>query len=926
MCSALPASYDTVIADGAPLAAIDATEVYERLVTSHDGLSAIEARARLLRFGPNSLPRAERTPWWIALGSNFVHLFAVLLWVAALLAWLAGMPELTLAIALVVVVNGVFSYWQQYRAERAVEALESLLPRHVTVRRDGQETVIDAQQVAIGDALVLGEGDAIPADARVVAASRLRIDMSSFTGESRPVVRTAEKSDVAGKSINELPNILLAGTHVSSGRAEAIVCATGSHTEFGRLAVLTRSQLDQPSPLQREITRMIRSITVIAVVMGLASFAIASGLGQLTAVEGFLFALGIIVANVPEGLLPTISLALALGVRRMAVRRAIVKRLERVEALGAVTVIVTDKTGTLTKNAMTVRHVWSPQSQCTITGSGYDPQGQLVPVEGSTDDLSDGRLALLTAALCCDARLASPSGPDQPWQVMGDPTEAALLVAARKAEITEEMLVRYPRLAELPFDSIRKRMTTIRQMEAGPVACVKGALNEVLPRCTHAALACRIEPLSDSLRHEVEEASRQFGERGLRVLAVARRLLPTNVDYESDGKVEQELTLLGLVAMEDPPRAEVPAAIWACQTAGIRVVMATGDDGRTAEAVGREVGLHRNRATVITGSQLDRLNDDSLAMLLGDSNILFARVSPVHKLRIVEGFQRRGEVVAVTGDGVNDAPALKRADIGIAMGASGTDVAREAADMILLDDNFATIVAAIEEGRGVYENVRKFVSYIFASNVPEIVPFIAFVLFRIPLPLTVMQILAVDLGTDLLPALALGAERPELAAMRRPPRRRDQRLLNPPTLLRAYGWLGMIEAALGLFGFFFVYWWAGWRPGQALISSGPVYVMATTMSLAAIVACQTGNVLACRSERESLFRLGMFSNRPIILAIAAELALLLVLIYVLPLSRTFHLAPLQPIHWLLLMTFGPLLLLAEEARKLIVRLRANESP
>ena len=428
-----------------------------------------------------------------------------------------------------------------------------------------------------------------------------------------------------------------------------------------------------------------------------------------------------------------------------------------------------------------------------------------------------------------------------------------------------------------------------------------------------------MQSLCDTQRSEVEAAGRRLGGCGLRVLAIAQRQLPASDSCWTDGDVERELTFLGLVAMEDPPRAEVPDATRACRSAGIRVIMATGDDGWTAQAIGREIGLYGDSARVITGGQLDAMPDPTLAMVLGDQNVLFARVSPIHKLRIVETLQGRGEVVALTGDGVNDAPALKRADIGVAMGVSGTDVAREAADMILLDDNFATIVAAIEEGRAVYDNVRKFVTYIFASNVPEIVPFIAFVLFRIPLPLTIMQILAVDLGTDLLPALALGTERPEPNVMQRPPRRRDQRLLDWPTLIRAYGWLGMIEAALGLLGFFFVYWWAGWSPGETLSGVGPLYVAATTMSFAGIVACQIGNGLACRSKHESILTLGLFSNRPLLLAIVAEVALLLLLIYAPPLAYVFHLAPLQPVHWLILAAFGPLLLSAEEARKALVR-------
>ena len=410
--------------------------------------------------------------------------------------------------------------------------------------------------------------------------------------------------------------------------------------------------------------------------------------------------------------------------------------------------------------------------------------------------------------------------------------------------------------------------------------------------------------------------------RGLRVLAVATRGVDPN-SQANEGwhieDVERDLILLGLIAMEDPPRPEVASAIAACRQAGVRVVMVTGDHGLTASAIGREIGLSDGDARVVTGGELDSLDDKRLATLLDTSNVIFARVTPEHKLRLVEACQRKGEVVAVTGDGVNDAPALKRADIGVAMGITGTDVAREAADMALADDNFASIVAAIEEGRAVYDNVRKFVTYIFASNIPELVPFIIFVLFRIPLPLTVMQILAVDLGTDLLPALALGAESPEPDVMRRQPRSRRERSLNLPTLLRAYGWPGMIEAALSLGGYFFAYRLAGWRHGAPLPRGGLVYATATTMSLAGIVACQIGNVFACRSGHQASWRLGFASNRLLLIGIVVEVALLLSLIYAPPLQSMFGLAPLGIEHWLSLAAFGPLLLVFEEGRKAVWR-------
>ena len=918
-------SSDPRVATGAAYwAGLTVDAVLAALGTRRGGLDASDVADRRARFGPNELPRPLGRPWYVELAANFIHFFAILLWAGAALAWVAGMPQLGWAVVVVILVNGLFSFWQEYQAERAAQALAALLPTHVTVRRQSTEQLVPASEIVPGDILVLTEGERVPADARVMVTNRLRLDTACLTGESRPVPRSAEPV-AAAPSPALLPNIVFAGTTIASGRGEAAVFATGAATEFGRLAQLTQIQSERPSPLQRELGRITRLVTVLAVSMGVVSFVVGTVLAGLPPVAGFLFAVGIIVANVPEGLLPTLTLALAVGVRRMAGRNALVKRLSAVETLGATTVILTDKTGTLTENQMTVRDLWAAGRPFRVTGTGYDPTGSIEPVQGPLDTGSVDAL-LRGAALCCDARLLPPDETRRQWAAVGDPTEAAILVAAAKAGLSREVLDRSPRLAELPFDSARRRMTTIQDIDGVAVACVKGAPSEVLPRCTTALWDGLARPFDDTLRQIVQEAHDGLASRGLRVLAVAERSgvpSPTGHSEPPGDAVEQQLTLLGLLAMEDPPRPEVPAALDACHRAGVRVIMVTGDNGLTAAAISAEIGMHRGTPRVITGPTLDRLNEDQLDAVLEVPHVLFARANPEHKLRLVEALQRRGEVVAVTGDGVNDAPALKRADIGIAMGVTGTDVAREAADMVLSDDNFASIVAAIEEGRSVYDNVRKFLTYILASNVPEMVPFVAFVLLRIPLPLTVMQILAVDLGTDLLPALALGREGPEPDVMRRRPRRRSERLLNRGTLLRAYAWLGAIEAALSLGGFFFVYWLTGWRPGLPMPDHGAVYVTATTMSLAGIVAAQVGNAFACRSDRESILRLGWSTNRLLLVGIAVELALLLLLMHWAPAARVFGLAPLSGMHWLLLAAFGPALLLCDEVRKALLRWRMD---
>ena len=903
----------------------DLASVFASLASSPTGLTTDEAAIRLRRYGPNLLPQPRVQHWSVKLLRSFAGLFAILLWVGAILAVIAGMPELGVAIAVVVVVNGTFAFWQEHRAERAVEALRALLPDRVVVRRDGREQEVSAATIVPGDLLMLGEGALVPADARLVRAESLRVDLSSLTGESRPSARVAAAVEPGDRAIALVPNLVFAGTTVSSGRGEAVVFATGAESEFGRIAVLTAMQRPLPSPLERELVSVTRFVTIFAVAMGTLFFVVGTLVGGLSPAEGFLFGIGIIVANVPEGLLPTLTLSLALGVRRMAGRRALVKRLSSVEALGATTVILTDKTGTLTENEMTVRRVWGHDGEVHVGGSGYERSGALVTDDAAAREGAEQTLRI--AALCCDGRLDPAANDPTRWQPLGDPTEAAILVAAAKAGVPADAATRWPRLGELPFDSVRKRMTTIHELDGIAVACVKGAPSHVLPRCTTVRRGGRCEPLDGITLRTIEAAHEAMAGSGLRVLAVARGTAQPRVggDEPWDAAAsESGLELLGLVGMEDPPRPEVPKAIAACRRAGIRVYMITGDSGLTAAAIGREIGLFDGQPRVVEGTELDAMGDVALDRAFDSTEVVFARVSPEHKLRLVESCQRRGEVVAVTGDGVNDAPALRRADIGVAMGATGTDVARQAADMVLVDDDFGSIVAAIEEGRAVYDNVRKFVTYIFASNVPEIVPFVAFVLLRIPLPLTVMQILAVDLGTDLIPALALGAEPPEPDVMDRPPRSRQVRLLDRATLLRAYAWLGTIQAVLCLGGFVAVQALAGWRPGAPMIATGETYVVATTVSFAGIVACQTGNLFACRSTTSSSFSRLRTRNRLLLWGLAVELALCGLLIYIPPVAAVFGFAPPAATHWLLLATFPVLLLGLEELRKAVARRRGAQ--
>jgi P-type Ca2+ transporter type 2C len=869
------------------------------LGTGPSGLHAVEAERRYRACGANRLERVRRRPLLGRFLEQFWSFFAVLLWVAGAFAFLVGMRELGWAIFAVIIVNGVFSFFQEYRAERAVEALQQMLPREITVLRDGGEMRLSATALVPGDLVRLEEGDQVPADGQLLSATGLRVDQSALTGEPNPVFKLAAVgNNRASVPLPERQELVFAGTGVVAGSGLLVVRATGMRTEIGTIAHLTQAVVEEPSPLQREMGRVTRIVTVLAVSFGVGFFVLGVTAGVLPVAEGFLFALGVIVANVPEGLLPTLTLALALGVQRMARQRCLVKRLSSVETLGATTVICTDKTGTLTQNRMTARFVWV--------------SGQTLDVSGPEGETRAGMRELFEAAV-----LASQATAER-----GDPTEVAIVVAGARAGVEAEKLRRaHDLLTPYPFDSFRKRMTLVRAAGAGAVAYVKGAPKETLRLCETIRWDGQTVPLTEEQRRGLLAEHDRLASEGLRILAVAMRPLPDDLLGAAASVVERNLTFLGLIALWDPPRPEVADAVALCRGAGIRVIMITGDYGLTAQTIARQLGLPVQK--VISGDEMERLSPQALTRLLAEPGVLFARTSPAHKLAIVSALKAGGEVVAVTGDGVNDAPALKAADIGVAMGKRGSEVAKEAAVMVITDDNFASIVTAVRQGRAIYANMGKFVTYIFTHNFAELMAFLAFVLLRIPLPLTLMQVLAVDLVTDLFPALALGAEPPEPGVMHRPPHPKGARLLGARRLLHAYGFLGPAEAAFSLGGFFWTYWLAGWRPGLPMAAAGPLYRRATTMTLSAIVASQVGNVFACRTDRESLFRVGLFSNPHVFAGVLAEVGLLVVLILVPPLSAVFNTAPLSFSEWGVLLVLPPAMLLLEEGRKWLVRIRAR---
>jgi P-type Ca2+ transporter type 2C len=907
--------------------------IFKLLKTDQNGLSQEEAEQRLKEYGRNELNTVRAKPLILKFAANFTHLMAILLWLGGLIGFIAQMPQLGLAIWAVNLINGVFSFWQEYEADKATEALQRMLPTFAKVLRAGVEIRLSADQLVPGDILLLAEGDRISADARVLEEAEFRVDQSALTGESRPVRKHAEAitNNHNNQHRAEIPNLIFAGTSVVTGTAQAVILATGMQTEFGKIAHLTQNVAESISPLQKELGRVTKVISFLASGIGVVFFGLAIGLAGVDLATSFIFAMGMIVAFVPEGMLPTVTLSLAMGVKQMAKRNALVKKLSSVETLGCTTVICTDKTGTLTQNEMTVCNIWLGGRTLEVEGVGYDPNGNILengcPISAPADP--DLHQTLVSATLCNDARLIPPHEKMKHWSEIGDPTEAALETVALKGGIEiEEELKTAPRLKELPFDSRRKRMSTIHKIKSERVAYVKGAPRELLALCNYILWQGEIIRLDEALRAQVMAANDNFAGKGLRILAIAKRNLPSDLIDLRIKTVENDLLFLGLVAMSDPPRPEVAGAVEKCQQAGIRIIMITGDYELTAQRIAFKLGIVRNeKASVITGSQLEQLSETDLATAL-QREAIFARVSPEHKLRVVTTLQKMGQIVAVTGDGVNDAPALKKADIGVAMGLAGTDVAKEAADMILTDDNFASIVNAVEIGRAVYNNIRKFATYVFNSNMAEAVPFALMLFSRgaIPLPLTVMQVLAIDLGTDMLPAIGLGAEAPEAGIMNRPPRSRQEPLLNPKLLARALLWYGLIEAIAAMSAYFFINWRNGF-PAVPLAQEGTtLYAMATTMTLAGVVACQVGAVFACRTERLSIFKTGFFTNRLVLIGVGVELILLILLIYFPPFQSIFNTAPLGLVDWLFVLAWTPLIILVDEARKAWLRHKEVRNP
>lgn len=846
------------------------------------GLTSSQAATLLASNGPNSLPLQRNQRWWRRFAANLVHFFAVLFWIAGGLAFVAGMPELGIAIFAVVLLNAIFAFAQEERAQHAAQGLQQMLPRKATVVRDGLTRQVWADELVIGDIVLLAEGDRVSADAVVLDGAGLAVDSSALTGES-----LAEHPG-SGDAV-------YAGCFVVEGEARTRVTATGPATRLAAISKLTQAQRHSPTPLRRELDRLSRVIAAVAVGIG-ATFFVTAVLIGMPPSDGFLFAVGVTVAVVPEGLLPTVTLALAIGAQRMARKQALVRHLEAVETLGSTTFICTDKTGTLTQNEMSVVQVWTPHGSARIQGVGYRPTAD---VHCARPEARDALGVLAWAArMCSSGRVEETDGI---WVAHGDPMEAALDAFARRVSADNGPAA--PRM-KFPFDPRRRQMSVV----VGDSILTKGAPDAVLPLCDNAAAAA--------------PALEELTGRGLRVLAVARRdLAHDEGSPQNCADAERDLHLLGLVALEDPPRPGVSDVLDRCRTAGIRVAMVTGDHPATAGAIAREIGLSRGDAAVLVGADLPA-ELGALGELLDRDGVVVARVTPEDKLRIARALRLRGHVVAMTGDGVNDAPALREAAIGVAMGRSGTDVAREAADVVLLDDNFETIVTAIAQGRSTFANIRRFLTYHLADNVAELAPFVVWALTagHFPLAIGVLQVLALDIGTDVLPALALGAEPPDNRSLQGPPTKGH--LLDRALILRAFAVLGLTEAVVALAAFVTVLRLGGWHFGTNPVST-PVLLTASGAAFTAIVLGQAANAFACRSAERPAWTVAPWTNRLLVAAVAAELGLLVLLLYVPPIAEILgHTGP-PPAGYAVAAAAIPAILVADAMHKWLRRTRAG---
>jgi Ca2+-transporting ATPase len=878
--------------------ALNEEKVVEKLGTDiKKGLNDKEIKKRLEHFGPNELVYAPKKPAWHLFVHQFTDFMVLVLLAATFISGILGEYADAITIMIIVVANAILGFVQEYRAERSIEALKQIIAPEARVIRNGQERKVPAAELVPGDLVILEEGDRVPADLRLLQTANLEIEESSLTGESVPVRKCENALESKRVALGDARNIAYLGTSVTRGRGRGVVVHTGMATEMGHICGMIQEAGQEETPLQKRLEQLGKGLVAFCLIICATVMVLGIARG-LETYEMFLAGVSLAVAAIPEGLPAIVTVCLAIGVQRMIRRNAIVRKLPAVETLGCATVICSDKTGTLTQNQMAVRKVVIGDEQYEVTGEGYDPKGTFEG-DGNTGDL---RFTLLmkAAALCNNAVLERSGisvgglfrglakGRTAPeWSIMGDPTEGALLVMAAKAGFWRERLEqKEPRLAELPFDSDRKRMTVLHKLPAGNIAAyVKGAPDSIVELCTHTYQAGAAVPLSPGDKRAILAHNEMMAEGALRVLAFAYRELPENMIEFHEEEVEQKLVFLGLAGMIDPPRPAAVSAVKTCHRAGIKVVMITGDHPLTAKAVARELGI-LSSGDILTGHDIDQLSDRQLQEA-SDKTSVYARLSPKHKLRIVRALKEAGHVVAMTGDGVNDAPAIKEADIGIAMGTTGTDVTKEASSMVLSDDNFSSIVAAVEEGRGIYDNIRKFIRYLLSTNVGEVLTMFLAVLIGLPLPLVPIQILWMNLVTDGLPAMALGVDRYDRDIMNRPPRHPKESIFSHG-MLRRIGTSGLVIGLGTLFAF---------QIGLSLVELD----LARTLAFNTLVFFQLFYVFVCRSEVHSIFEVGFLTNPFLLVGVAISAVLQLAVVYVPFLQPVFHTVPLYGEHWVVVL-------------------------
>lgn len=875
-------------------------EVAEALQSSATGLTDDVIRQRQEQYGPNELQAGQKVAAWRILIDQFKNVLLLILIIATVLSIATGHGTESIIIGVIVIFAVGLGFFQEYRAERAMEALNQMTAPTATVVRGGEEMQLPARELVPGDVILLKAGDKVPADCRLMEVHNLQADEAALTGESLPSVKQSEALADSELPAGDRINMLFAGTAVTYGRGQAMVVAIGMSTEFGKIATMLQGIEQSRTPLQENLDRVGRTLAIVALVI----VAVIVTLGLLrreqheqSITELVLFGIALAVAVVPEALPAVVTVSLAIGVQRMVKRNALVRRLPAVETLGSTSIICSDKTGTLTKDEMTIQQLVIDGRTLDLSGAGYEPKGEY-SFEGQRLEPTSALSELLQAGvLSSDAHLVHDKPADR-WHIQGDPTEGALIVAAAKVDMERaELEQQYPRIDEIPFSSESKRMTTIHRAPHGRVAYTKGAPEVLLGKCTHLQTEQGPVPFDDQQQQALNQASQRMAEKALRVLAIAKQ------DNASRESINENLTLLGLVGMMDPSRPEAQAAVAKCKQAGIKVVMITGDHPLTARAIAGQLGIHTS-GRVVSGMELDLISDEALQEQI-DSIEVYARVSPAHKLRVVAALQARGEVVAMTGDGVNDAPALRKADIGIAMGITGTDVTKEAAEMTLTDDNFASIVAAVEEGRGIYGNIKKYLMYLLSANVGEIGLMAGASIIGLPMPLTAVQILYVNLATDGLPALALAVDPPEDDIMRLPPRNPRSGIFTPSVVRLML--LGGIWSTLVNLSLFIGARYLGYSNQHAM-----------TMTFVSLVLIEFFKAYAYRSDHQHVLH-RPFANRWLNLAIVWEIGLLMLILYVPFLQRSFDVTALSLVEWMVIVFWAHTILPVLEFGKWLER-------